>query len=173
LTSEEANYVIREVHEGVCRNHSGARALAHKLTRTGYYWPSLLCDTTQYMKTYNKCQRFANVPKQSPEELTPMTSPWPFAQWGLDMMGPFLVGTKQVKFLVVAIGYFTKWVEVEPLATITEKNVKNFVWKGIICHFGIPKVLVSDNGKQFDNRSFRELCDQLNIKNHYLSPRHP
>ena len=158
---------------GICGNHSGARALAHKLTRAGYYWPSLLHDTTQYVKTCNKFQGFANIPRAPPEELTPMTSPWPFTQWGLDIMGPFPVGTKQAKFLVVAINYFTKWVEAEPLAMITEKNVKNFVWKGVICQFGIPRVLISDNGRQLDNGPFRELCGQLNIKNHYSSPRHP
>ena len=53
---------------------------------------------------------------------------------------------QQLKFLVVEIDYFTKWVEVEPLATIMEKNVCSFVWKNIICQFGIPKVLISDNG---------------------------
>uniref|UniRef100_A0A2N9H5S1 Integrase catalytic domain-containing protein n=1 Tax=Fagus sylvatica TaxID=28930 RepID=A0A2N9H5S1_FAGSY len=135
--------------------------------------PSLLHDATQYVKTCDKCQRFANVPRVPPEEITPITSPWPFAQWGLDIMGPFSVGTKQAKFLVVAIDYFTKWVEAEPLATITEKNVKSFVWKAVICRFGIPRVLISDNGKQFDNGPFREMCSQLNIKNHYSSPRHP
>ena len=62
-------------------------------------------------------------------------------------MGPFPVGTKQAKFLVVSIDYFTKWVEAEPLATISEKNVKSFVWKAVICRFGIPRVLISDNGK--------------------------
>ena len=51
--------------------------------------------------------------------------------------------------------------------------LKNFVWKGIICRFGIPRILISNNGKQFDNRPFRELCGQLNRKNHYSSPRHP
>jgi ribonuclease HI len=173
LSPEEANYVIREVHEGICGNHSGARSLAHKLTRAGYYWPSLLHDATQYVKTCDKCQRFANIPRVPPEEITPITSPWPFAQWGLDIMGPFPVGTKQAKFLVVAIDYFTKWVEAEPLAIISEKNVKSFVWKAVICRFGIPQVLISDNGKQFDNGPFREMCSQLNIKNHYSSPRHP
>ena len=63
--------------------------------------------------------------------------------------------------------YFTKRVEVEPLATITEKNVKNFVWNSVICRFGIPKVLISDNGKQFDNQPFQELCSQLSVKNHF------
>jgi hypothetical protein len=147
--------------------------LAHKLTRVSYYWHSLLHDATQYVNTCDKCQRFANVPRVPLEDLTPITSPWPFAQWGLDIMGPFPAGTKQAKFLVVAIDYFTKWVEVEHLATITKKNVKNFVSKGVICRFGIPRVLISDNGKQFDNGPFRELCGQLNIKKPLLIPQTP
>ena len=75
LSPEEASYVIREVYEGICGNHSGARSLAHKLTRAGYYWPSLLHDATQYVKTCDKCQRFANIPRVPPEEITPITSP--------------------------------------------------------------------------------------------------
>ena len=63
--------------------------------------------------------------------------------------------------------------EAEALATFTEKNVRSFVWKSIICRFGIPRVLVLDNGKQFDNDSFRDFCSQLKIINHYSSPAHP
>ena len=89
---------------------------------------------------------------------TPMMAPWPFAQWGLDILGPFPLGTRQMKFLVIGIDYFTKWVEAKPLASITQQNVKNFVWKNILCRFGVPKVLVSDNGWQFDNTFFRDFC---------------
>ena len=77
-----------------------------------------------------------------------------------------------MKFLVVGIDYFTKWVEAEALATITEKNVRNFVWRCIICRFGIPRVLISDNRRQFDNELFWDFCSQLGIKNHYSSPAH-
>ena len=78
-----------------------------------------------------------------------------------------------MKFLVVGIDYFTKWVEAEALVIITEKNVRGFVWRCIICRFGIPRVLVLNNGKQFDNDSFRGFCSQLGIRNHYSSPAHP
>ena len=88
-------------------------------------------------------------------------------------MGPFPIAMRQLKFLVVGIDYFTKWVEVEALATITKKNVRSFVWRNIVCRYGIPRVLVSDNGKQFDNDSFRDFCSQLGIKNHYSSHAHP
>ena len=71
-------------------------------------------------------------------------------------MGPFSIAVRQLKFLIVGIDYFTKWVEAETLATIMEKNVRNFVWRYIIYRYGILKVLVSNNGKQFDNDSFRD-----------------
>ena len=102
-----------------------------------------------------------------------MMAHWPFAQWGLDIMGLFLIGVRQLKFLVVGIDYFTKWVKAEALATIMEKNIRRFVWRNIICKFGIPRILVSDNGKQFDNNAFRDFCSELGIKNHYSSPAHP
>ena len=111
----------------------------------------MLKDAQAYVKACDKRQRFSNFIKQPSEELTPMTAHWPFAQWGLDIMGPFPTALRQLKFLVVGIDYFTKWVEAEPLATITEKSIRTFVWRNIICRYGIPRVLVSDNGKQFDN----------------------
>ena len=56
-----------------------------------------------------------------------MAALWPFAQWGLDIMGLFPIAMRQLKFLIVGIDYFTKWVEAEVFATITEKNVRSFV----------------------------------------------
>ena len=88
LSHEEADYVMREVHEGICGNHSGAQSLVHKLIRAGYYWPTMMKNAQAYVKACDKCQRFNNLIRQPSEELTPMTAPWPFAQWGLDIMGP-------------------------------------------------------------------------------------
>uniref|UniRef100_A0A2N9GS26 Uncharacterized protein n=1 Tax=Fagus sylvatica TaxID=28930 RepID=A0A2N9GS26_FAGSY len=152
LAPDEANYVMREIHEGVCGDHSGARALQRKIVRAGYYWPSMKADTYQFVQHCDKCQRFANLLHSPPMELVPMTAPWPFAQWGLDIMGPLPIGRRQLRFLVVAIDYFTKWVEAEPLATITERNIQNFVWKTVIC---------------------RQFSQELGIHNHYSSPGHP
>ena len=88
-------------------------------------------------------------------------------------MGPFPAAVRELKFLVVSIDYFTKWVEAKTLATITERNIRSFVWRNIICRYGIPRVLISDNGKQFDNSAFRDFCSELGIKNHYSLPAHP
>ena len=89
LSHDEVDYVMREVHEGVCEKHSRARTLVHKLIRAGYYWLTMLKDAQAYVKVYDKCQRFSNFIRQPFEELTPITAPWPFAQWGLDIMGLF------------------------------------------------------------------------------------
>ena len=88
-------------------------------------------------------------------------------------MGSFPIGRRQLKFLVVAINYFTKWVKIKSLVTIKEKDIQNFFWKAMICRFGIPRVLVSDNGKQFDDPRFRQFSQELDIHNHYSSPGHP
>ena len=102
-----------------------------------------------------------------------MMAPWSFAQWGLNILGPFPLGTRQMKFLVVGIDHFTKWVQAEPLANITQQNIKNFVWKNILCRFGVPKVLLFNNKRQFDNTLFRDFYAHFGIQNHYSSPTHP
>ena len=101
-----------------------------------------------------------------------ITSPWPFMQWGISIVGLLPLGKGQVKFLLVVIDYFTKWVEAETLATITEARIQSFVWKNIICKFGIPLTIISNNGRQFDNQGFRDFCLSLGIKNQFSLPGH-
>ncbi|KAI5313760.1 hypothetical protein L3X38_042936 [Prunus dulcis] len=173
LTPEEGHYVLREIHEGICGNHSGARSLAHKAIRQGYFWPSLHTDAQAFTQKCDKCQRFANIPQLPAEPLTAMVSPWPFAQWGLDLIGPMPEGKGQVKYAVVAVDYFTKWAEAEALATINAARIESFVWQNIVCRFGIPNSIVTDNGRQFDNAKFKQFCSNLKIRLCFASPAHP
>ena len=84
----------------------------------------------------------------------PITVPWPFIQWGINIMGPFPIGGKQFKFLIIAINYFTKCIEAKLATTITEAKITSFVWKNIVCKFEIPNVIISDNRRQFNNPKF-------------------
>ena len=173
IAGKDTEYMLREVHEGICGNHIEARALAGKVLRQGYYWPTILKDATDLVKKCRICQEHARISRLPSEPLTSITSPWPFQQWGLDILGPLPLGKGQCKFIIVAVDYFTKWAEAEPLATITKHKIRNFVWQAVICRFGIPRALVSDNGKQFDNSKFRDFYAELGIKNYYSSPAHP
>nr|GFB36097.1 reverse transcriptase domain-containing protein [Tanacetum cinerariifolium] len=69
--------------------------------------------------------------------------------------------------------YFTKWIEAKAVATITGRQVKKFVWDNIVCRFGIPGEIISDNGKQFADNPFKDWCDKLNITQHFASVKHP
>ena len=79
--------------------------------------------------------------------MMPITVPWLFVQWRIDIIGPFPVGRKQFRFLIVIIDYFTKWVKVEPATTIIETKIVSLIWKNIACRFRILNVTISDNGK--------------------------
>ena len=77
-------------------------------------------DSAKLVQRCDKCQRFAQVLKQPPKLLSLIVSPWPFAKWGIDLIGPLPTAQAQARFAIIAIDYFTKWVEAEPLSTITE-----------------------------------------------------
>ena len=89
------------------------------------------------------------------------------------MIGPLPTARAQARFAIVAIDYFTKWVEAEPLAKITETNCTSFIFKNIICRFGLPHSIVTDNGRQFDNLRLREFCQSWGIHKLFSSPNHP
>ena len=172
IGEEDANYVLREVHEGICGNHIGAQALAGKTLRQGYYRPTMLKDATKLVRKCRTCQEHAKISYLLAEPLTLIISPWPFQQWGLEMLEPLPIRKGQCKFAIVGVDYFTKWVEAEPLTTITKQKVRSFVWRSIICRFRIPKALISNNGKRFDNQRFKSFCAELGVKNYYSSPAH-
>ncbi|KAK3017710.1 hypothetical protein RJ639_003303 [Escallonia herrerae] len=173
LTPLEANYALREVHEGICEQHWGGRAVAYKVLRQGYYWLTMHRDALDYTRKCDACQRFSPIPRQSPSPLSSLSNPIPFVMWGMDIMGPFPRATAQRRFVIMVIDYFTKWIEAEALATISEKKCEDFFWNAIVCRFGISCVLVTENGKQFDNPTFRTFCANLTIEQHFTSVAHP
>ncbi|GJW31520.1 reverse transcriptase domain-containing protein [Tanacetum coccineum] len=144
----QANYVLREIHEGSCSMHAGTRFVVAKDLRTGYYWPTMHKDARALIKACQECQ-------------------------GIDIAGPFPEGPGKVKFLIVAMDYFTKWIEAKPVATITGSQVKKFVWENIVCRFGLPGETISDNGKQFRDNPFKDWCEKLCIQQHFASVKHP
>ena len=77
------------------------------------------------------------------------------------------------KYLLVGTDYFTKWFEAEPLTNIRDVDTKKFVWKNVVIQFGVPHSLISDNGLQFDSKSFRLYCSELGITNRYSTPAYP
>ncbi|XP_075481342.1 uncharacterized protein LOC142522058 [Primulina tabacum] len=114
------------------------------------------------------------APSYSPATLMkPIWASCPFDQWGMDIVGPFPVARAQKKFLLVAVDYFSKWVEAEPLAKITEQEVLKFLWKNIVCRFGVPRRIISDNGRQFQGKGITSWCQEMKITQSFTSVAYP
>ncbi|XP_057739942.1 uncharacterized protein LOC130957060 [Arachis stenosperma] len=129
LRPDQTEYVLREVHEGCCSHHIRGKALARKLIRVRYYWPSMMADSKEFVRRSKRCQESSNFYKAPVIELSLLTASRPFSQWGIDLLGHFPVGPGKVKYLIVAIDYYTKWIEAEPLASISLANYRRFVWR--------------------------------------------
>ena len=146
LTPEKGQYVLPELHEGICGNHPGGRTLAHQAHTQGYYWPTMKSDTANYVKKCDPCQRMSLILKSPVQDLVSISSPWPFAQWGIDIVGSLPTAPAQKKLLLVATDYFSKWIEADTFSSIKDRDVTRFIWKSIVCRFGIPRSIVSDKG---------------------------
>nr|GEW57257.1 reverse transcriptase domain-containing protein [Tanacetum cinerariifolium] len=122
-----SNYIIREVHEGARGMHAGAKFVVAKIMKQGYYWPTMHEDTKEVVDKCDSYQIHASVPKLPKTRLTSIMSLWPFYQWSLDILGPLLKGLGKLKFIIVAIDYFTKWIEAKPLVKPQIKQMNTVV----------------------------------------------
>ncbi|CAJ2665934.1 unnamed protein product [Trifolium pratense] len=173
VDEDTADYILRDVHEGINAQHLGGRSLARKSLRAGYYWPTMQQDAKDHVKKCDKCQRHGDMHLAPPQELKSLSSPWPFAWWGMDLLGPFTKGLYQNRYLIVAVDYFTKWVEAEPLSDITSLRILRFFKRNVLARFGIPQVVVTDNGTQFTDKDFQAFLVALGTKQHFTSVEHP
>ncbi|CAL8991898.1 unnamed protein product [Prunus brigantina] len=173
LIPSEAEWTLKELHEGTCDNHSGGRSLAHKAITQGYFWPYMAREAEQFVRKCDKCQKHAPMIRRPAEELSPIVGPWPFARWGMDIVGPLPTAPGGKKYVLLATDYFTKWVEAEAYGTVAQADVIKFVWRNIICRFGIPRAIISDNGTQFNNRKFRKYCMEKGIIQQFSSRSYP
>ncbi|KAG8488285.1 hypothetical protein CXB51_018002 [Gossypium anomalum] len=170
----EAKKILEEVHEGVCGTHANGFTMARQIMRFGYYWSTMERDCINYAKRCHKCQIYGDKIHVPPSPLHVMVSPWPFSMWGMDVIGPISPkASNGHQFIFVVIDYFTKWVEAASYATVTKSAVSKFLKKEIICRYGMPKKIISDNALNLNNSTIAEVCSQFKIRHHNSSPYRP
>jgi hypothetical protein len=141
--------------------------------RQGFYWPKAASDAVVLVQKCENCQKCARDQKQ-PSSLTQLIQAnWSLQRWGLDLLGLVPPAQGNLRYVVVAVEYFSKWIEAKPLATKTSITVQKLFWQNIVCRFGVLKAITVDNGTQFDAKTFKEFCDQIGTKIHFASVRHP
>ena len=125
---------------------SSGITLAHRAHTQGYYWLTMKSNVTDYVRKCDRCQRQAPILRSPAQDLMSISSPRPFAQWGIYIVGPLPTAPAQKKLLLVATDYFSKWIEAGAFASIKDKEVTQFIWKNIACQIGIPRIIVPHNG---------------------------
>ena len=112
--------------------------------------------------------------QRAPANLTMSIIPtWLSQRWGVDIVGPLPTTPDNLRFVAVALEYFTKWIEAKALAKITSGTLISFMWQMIICRFRVPSYITVNNGKQLDCTKFRNFCSELGIKLTFASVNHP
>uniref|UniRef100_A0A2N9HN79 Uncharacterized protein n=1 Tax=Fagus sylvatica TaxID=28930 RepID=A0A2N9HN79_FAGSY len=174
VDAEEANRLIQEMHAGLMGAHANGPFLARKIMRAGYYWLTMERDCIRHVQTCHKCQMYQNSKNAPPQYLHTMASPWPFSAWGMDVIGAITPkASNGHEFILVAIDYFTKWVEACSFKNVTQVAVTRFVKNNIICRYGMPEMLITDNASNLNNRMMDQLCQQFKIQHHNSAPYRP
>ncbi|WJZ83124.1 hypothetical protein VitviT2T_002831 [Vitis vinifera] len=169
LDRASADRVMREVHAGVCGPHMGGHMLTRKIMRAGYFWLTMETDCCQFVRRCPECQRHGDLIHVPPSELHALTSPWPFSVWGIDIIGKISPKSSNGhEFILVAIDYFTKWVEAASYAKLTSTRVDSFIRSHIICRYGVPHELISDRGAHF-RAEVETLLQKYGIQHHRSS----
>jgi hypothetical protein len=110
---------------------------------------------------------------KKPSTLTQLIQPtWPLHRWGMDLLGPLPPTQGNLRYVVVAVEYFSKWTEAKPLATITSTTIHKFYWQSIISCFGVPKAITVDIRTHFDSNTFKFFCYKIRTIIHFASIRH-
>jgi hypothetical protein len=172
ITPDEGCAILQNIHIGICGSHVGARSLMGKPYRQGFFWPTVVFDTDSLVHRCEGFQFFTRQKHVSYHQLQTIPITRPFSTWGLDLVGPFKKAKCGFTHIFIAVDKFTKWIEVEPVASITVAKAVGSI-KEIMYMFGVPNNISMDNRTQFTMREFKDFCADLGIKINYASVSHP
>ncbi|KAK2455906.1 hypothetical protein QL285_003321 [Trifolium repens] len=165
LNEAEAYIEISDVHSGTCGSHQAGHKMKWLLFRQGLYWPSMLKDCIEFAKGCQECQRHSGIQHVPASELHSIVKPWPFRGWALDLIGEIKpASSKNQRYILVGIDYFTKWIEAIPLPNVDQEAVINFIQNYIIYRFGIPETITTDQGSVFTGRKMQEFAQETGFR---------
>ncbi|CAF1027404.1 unnamed protein product [Rotaria magnacalcarata] len=164
--------ILRWAHDHPTDGHAGRLQTLCRLA-SRVYWPSMRKDVFKYIQSCLSCQQFkhSNAPTANPMQLHTISQPWHTI--GIDIMGAFPPTARQKRFLLVIVDYFTRWVELFAIKQTTATHIANILIDEIICRYGAPVYILSDNGPQFISHLFNEICANMGINRKFTANYHP
>ena len=174
MDASEVEQILREVHEGSFVTHANGHAKARNILKDGYFWLTMENNCCIHVWKCHKCQAFVDNVKAPPVLLNVLSKPLSFSMWGIDVIGAIEPkASNGHRFILVAIDYFTKWVEAASYAHVTRNVVVRFIKKEMICKYGLPSKIITNNATNLNNKMMNELCGYFKIQHHNLTPYRP
>ncbi|XP_058788284.1 uncharacterized protein LOC131662499 [Vicia villosa] len=165
LGDSEAYLAVSNVHSGACGAHQVGHKMKWTLMRSGVYWPSMLKECIEFAKGCQECQMHGGIQHVPASELHAIVKPWPFKGWDLDVIGEIKpASSKQQRYILVGIDYFTKWVKAIALRNVDQEAVIDFIQDHIICQFGILETIETEQGTVFTGKKMQEFAQEVGIK---------
>nr|GEU87605.1 reverse transcriptase domain-containing protein [Tanacetum cinerariifolium] len=168
---QEASEILKACHERTTGGHHGANLTAKKAFDAGFFWPSIYRDAHDMIKTCDTCQRQGKISLKDEMPQNTIQVFKIFDVWGIDFMGPF-PSSKGNKYILVAVDYFSKWVEAKALPTNDDRVIVKFL-KSLFSRFVIPRAIISDRGTHFCNDQFTRVIIKYGVTHRLATAYHP
>ena len=157
ITPEEGQMILNDIHSGTCGHHASSRTIVAKAYRAGFYWPRANEMAKDIVDRCEGCQFYSDMSHKPESALKTIPLIWPFAVWGLDMVGPLRTGRSGFTHVLIAVDKFTKWIEAKPIKNLEASTAVSFI-RELTFRYGVPHSIITDNGSNFDSDEFRAFC---------------
>ena len=166
----EVEPVLYMMHSHPTAGHLGTDAMYYKISER-YYWDQMYRDIQNYIRSCETCQKRGKSKRKEP--LHPIQVGRAFERIGIDLVGPLPITTQNNRYIIVATDYLTRWPEAKAVPDAGAETLAKFIFEEIVCRHGVPKMILSDNGRNFISETVRLLCEKFLIKHIFSSPYHP
>jgi transposase InsO family protein len=175
VMEEEQPMILMEAHEGIAGGHYTGKETVQKVLRAGLWWPTLHRDAKYYYRAWDVCQRVWKPSRRDEIPLAPQLTLQAFGKSGIDFVEPINLPGKRTgaRYIITATEYLTRWVEAREVNDYSANTAMTFIFDDIITRFGCPKILMSDQGTHFINKTIEALTEEFAVHHQKSTPYHP
>nr|GEZ19731.1 hypothetical protein [Tanacetum cinerariifolium] len=159
----QTDKIIKEIHEGSCGFNTKPCSMVVRITKQGYYWPSMHREAAKKIQDCDKCKEQSAIRKAGMDGTIAVESTWPFSHWGIHILGLLPMAPRGLQFLAIAVEHSTKLVEAKPITIKNVRQVEKFAWEYVVCRFEVPRMISSKEEKHFKKGIFADFYKGLNI----------
>ncbi|XP_041565903.1 LOW QUALITY PROTEIN: uncharacterized protein LOC121467710, partial [Drosophila elegans] len=164
--------VMVENHDTPTAGHMGSRKTIARVAAR-YYWPGMHRDIRKHVRNCESCLRYKPSQLQAAGKMLTQIPEEPWATVCADFVGPLPRSKHGNSMLLVLVDRFSKWTEIVPMRRATTETLEKAIRERIVSRYGVPKVLITDNGVQFTSRAFKRFLTELGVRHQFTAPYTP